>query len=118
MGHLLGELRVNDDNLLHKGEDNAVQLRGLRNTDDPATFVDDGTLTFTLKDMDGDAVSGAENISMTYETDSDGVYVGLVQQSVSLTIHTHYFLEVSMSDGTDTGFRRRRLWCNYHRSRP
>ncbi len=84
--------------------DNTIELDGLKLSD--GSFANDATLTFTLKDTDGDAISGAENIAMAYVASSNGKYQGTLESSVSLVSGTTYYLEITSSRGTLRGFNR------------
>lgn len=69
-------------------------------------YINDATVTFTLKDSDGDAVAGASAVSMPYVVDSDGRYQAKLAGSVALTNQARYFLEISASSAGRVGFRR------------
>lgn len=77
------------------------------------TFVNDATVTFTLRDTDGDAVDGAESIAMPYVGNSDGKYNGTLQSTVVLVDGDTYFLEVSAASGSLVGFRRCQVVAQY-----
>lgn len=61
---------------------------------DTGAYVNDATLTMTLK-LAGVAVSGATSLSMPYVTDSNGRYGGTIPQTVSLTAGGVYTLEIT-----------------------
>ncbi len=77
------------------------------------TFVNDATVTFTLRDTDGNAVDGAEAIAMPYVGNSDGKYNGTLQSTVALIDGNTYFLEVSAASGDLVGFRRCQVIAQY-----
>jgi hypothetical protein len=83
---------------LYIGEDLAIQMTGLKNAITDA-YVNDATMTYTLKTAAGVAVTGASAISMPYVAASDGNYRGTMDSSVSgtLTNDTVYYLEISVS---------------------
>ena len=61
-------------------------------------FVNDATLTLALKDQQGQAITGATAISMTYKTDSDGTYLALVPYTVQLTSGTQVLATVTCAN--------------------
>jgi len=91
---------------LYKSSDNVVEWDKLKNVR-TGSYENAATLTFTLKDADGAAVSGATAVSMSYVTGSDGKYQGTLQSTVSLgDPGTTYFLELTATRGSDVAFRR------------
>ena len=74
--------------------DNAIQLTGLKDvvTDN---YVNDATVTAALTDSDGNAVSGADAISLVYRSGSDGHYVGEIPHDVELVEAQQYTLTVT-----------------------
>jgi hypothetical protein len=98
---------------LYIGQDNVV-FAGNRFEKDSGvydtvteTFINDATVTFTLKDSAGSAVSGASSISMSYVTGTRGVYEGVLEDGVSLTAGSTYYLEITATGSSDrVGFRR------------
>lgn len=83
---------------LYIGEDLAIQMTGLLNAITNA-YVNDATMTYTLKTAAGVAVTGASAVSMPYVAASSGNYRGTMDSSVSgtLTNDTVYYLEISVS---------------------
>lgn len=73
---------------------------------DPPVFVNDATVSFTLKDSAGLAVSGASGVSMPYVTGSDGRYQAKLSGAVSLSAGSMYYLEISATATGRIGFRR------------
>jgi hypothetical protein len=69
-------------------------------------FVNDATVTFTLKSAAGAAVAGATAIAMPYVAASNGRYEGVLESTVSLTVGATYYLEVTATSGGANGFRR------------
>jgi hypothetical protein len=91
--------------ILYKGCDNLIRLDLLK---DEATdaYVNDATVAFTLKDIADAAVAGATSVSMVYVTASNGRYQGTLQDTVSLTVGSAYYLEVTASKSGVVAFRR------------
>lgn len=78
--------------------DNVVELNGLKNISTDS-YINSATVTFTLKDSDGDSVTGATNISMSYVASSDGIYRGTLADTVTLSHNTLYTCEVTINGG-------------------
>lgn len=66
-------------------------------------YINDATVVMTLKDSTGAAVSGATGLSLTYVTDSNGLYQGTLPYTLSLTSGEGYTLEIT---GTKSGVAR------------
>lgn len=108
-----GQLFIGEDNIVFWG-DRHIQNSGLYDNSLEA-FINDATVTFTLKDSNGSAVSGASNISMSYVTGSKGVYEGTLEDGVSLTENSTYYLEITATaSGDRVGFRRIQFTAQYH----
>lgn len=97
---------------LFLGNDTSVELIGLNRSDTDA-YVNDATVTFTLKDSNGTAVTGAENISMSYVSSSNGQYRGTLQDTVTLTNGGTYYLEVTATGAGFKGFWRFECLARY-----
>lgn len=93
MSHFRDSIFINSDN--------AVYVRGLR-ADNAASGVtiDDATVTLSLHLTEAAAaagtspVTGASSISMTYVTDSNGDYRGVLPYSVTLTLGDVYWVRI------------------------
>jgi hypothetical protein len=108
-----GKLYIGEDNMVFWGDPD-VPGSGLYDNH-LGQFVNDATLTFTLKDSGGSAVSGASAISMIYVTGSKGCYRGVLEDGVSLTENATYYLEITATGSGDrVGFRRITYTAVYH----
>ena len=110
-----------DDGNLFIGEDNIVvwgdQTRPSSGLYDPVvgSFLNSATMTFTLKNSAGSAVTLASAISMTYITGTNGCYSGILEDGVSLTENATYYLEITATVTSDrVGFRRIEYTARYH----
>lgn len=83
--------------MLLKDNDNDVYLEGLRQARDNS-YVNDATLAFTAYDSDGNAISGATSVSMTYQASSNGNYIGVIPSSVSLTEGAQVRIKITSSN--------------------
>ena len=97
---------------LYHGCDVLIEWDAMKNVYDD-TFVNDATVTFTVKDSDGTAVAGAENVVMYYVGNSNGKYNGVLQSSVSLIDGATYYVEVTATSGSLVGFRRCQAIAQY-----
>jgi hypothetical protein len=110
-----GKLFIGQDNVVYWGQ-RSEKDSGLYDTV-TETFVNDATVTFTLKDSAGSAVSGASAVSMTYVTGTKGVYEGVMEDNVSLTAGSTYYLEITATGSSDrVGFRRIQYEAEYRGS--
>lgn len=67
-------------------------------------YVNDATVTMTLKDSAGDPMLGATDVALVYVTDSDGKYQGVIDSTVALVADTSYSLELTAESGVKNGF--------------
>ncbi len=112
-GILGGKLYIGEDNVVFWG-DRHTPNSGLYDNN-LEQFINNATLTFTLKDSSNVAVSGANGISMSYITGSKGVYEGTLEDGVSLTENATYYLEITATaSGDRVGFRRLSFVAVYH----
>jgi len=108
-----GQLFIGEDNIIFWG-DRHVPYSGLYDNS-TESFVNDATVTATLKDSAGSAVSGASNISLSYVSGTNGVYEGVLEDGVSLTENSTYYLEITATASNDrVGFRRIKYTAAYH----
>lgn len=85
--------------IAYLNNDNIIELEGLKN-DATGAFINDATVTVTLKDEAGAEVSGQTwPTTLLYVAASDGVYRATLQDVLSLTEKERYFAEVSANGG-------------------
>ena len=97
---------------LYVNSDNLLQLKKLKLAADDS-YVNDATVTFTLKDADEDVVAGASAISMPYVASSNGWYQGTLQSTVSLTGGHKYILEIDAVSGENVLHKRITCYATY-----
>jgi len=97
--------------VINIGSDNLIRVDELTNeaTDE---YVNDATVTMTLRDSDLEVVSGAQSLSLTYVAASNGRYHGALPDTLSLTAGSLYFLDVTTVSGSIT--RLDRIPCRAH----
>jgi len=89
---------------IYVGADNAVWLRGLK-ADNDDDFIASATVTFSLYASQATAisetspVSAASAFAMRYENGSNGDYRGILDDAVSLTVGSEYWLVVKVDAG-------------------
>ena len=89
--------------ILYPSNDNLVTWDAMTRASDGA-YVNDATVTMTLKTAAGVAVSGAENVSLPYVAASNGKYQGAIESTVALITDASYRLEVTAVSGARNGF--------------
>lgn len=84
---------------------NVLELRGLQSAIDQ-TYVNDATVTVTIKDDCGSNVAGQTwPAAMNYVADSDGDYRVIVASTVQIKSGKKYFAEISVMGGaSEVGF--------------
>lgn len=94
--------------IIYIDNDNDVLWRGMIR-DATGEFINDATVTMSLfapgddPDTD-DPITGADDVVMTYQTGSNGDYLGVLPNSLTLTAGTGYKLRVTAT-GTYHGQR-------------
>lgn len=87
--------------VIYTNNDNVVEIAGLQNSATEA-YLNSATCTFTLSETPGgSAVSGADGVSLTYVSSSDGVYRGTLADTVSLTNGKRYYMTITADAGAD-----------------
>lgn len=87
---------------IYPSNDNLVEWQFMDQASD-GSYVNDATVSMTLK-LSGSPVSGATAVALTYVTDSNGRYQGVIPSTVSLTVGGAYTLEITAVSGTKDGF--------------
>ncbi len=79
------------------------------------TDIDDAVGTMTLKDSDGNAVSGANDLDVAYTDGPPRRYYATIPSTVTLTEGSVYYAEFTLTDddGTPIGFRRKQYTAEY-----
>ena len=98
------------------GADTLVELEDLVDATDNSAIAD-ATVTFTLKDSAGNAISGATAVAMTYaasNANSRPAYQGILDGSVSLIVGETYIVEITAN--TNEGFWRLMARADYNRA--
>jgi hypothetical protein len=91
---------------------NLIEIDGLKDASNSA-YVNDATVTFTLRNSANAAVSGATAVAMTYVVASNGKYQGTLPNTVSLTEGAKYWLEITSTKSPLVGFRRIECYATY-----
>ncbi len=97
------------------GSDNLVRLDTLTNYSSGA-YVNNATVTFTLKDANGSVVSSLSGQSMAYVAGSNGRYEGTVPSTAALTLNALYTIEITALGAGYTLFRKLSCVAKYRSS--
>jgi len=82
---------------------------------DNASIGSDAVGTVTLKDADGDNVTGAVDLAATYDAGPPVRYYATIPSTVSLTENATYYVEFTLTpaDSSPKGFRRKAMTAVY-----
>ena len=82
--------------------DNVLRVRNLKDVISES-YINDATITATLyKASDDSVVSGAQDISISYVSDTDGDYAGEIPDTVTLVAGTEYYALITI---TGSGYK-------------
>ena len=84
------------DEFFYLATDSCIRVRNLRDVV-TAAAINDATIVATLYTAAGVAVSGAENIPLSYVASTNGDYAGEIPNAVSLTAGAEYYLLITLS---------------------
>lgn len=80
---------------------NNLHLIGLKSASD-GDFINDATVTVTIKDSAGATVSGQSwPVSMNYVSASDGDYLGVIPHTTQLLSGRNYTAEIEVNAGVN-----------------
>ena len=99
-------MRSTDHEIIFVANNNLIELRGLRD-ETSGDFLNSATVTVTVKNAAGNAISGDTwPKTMTYVTDSDGVYRANVSYAADLAADATYTASIT----ADAGAGKRAQW--------
>ena len=81
--------------ILFVDNDLYVEIDGLHDGLTPTSYFNAATVSATLRDSTGTAVTGATNITLNYVPASNGKYIGSIQESFNPPIGSGYKLEIT-----------------------
>ena len=87
---------------LYLGNDTLVTWDKMTRASDGA-YVNDATVTMTLYDSLGVAVTGAINVSLPYVASSDGKYQGTIESTADIDDDSSYSLVITATSGSKNG---------------
>jgi hypothetical protein len=93
--------------LLYDGNDNLIRLTGAytidQDTDQPAYLTDSATVGVTLIDLltDDDVVGETWPVSLTYVAGSQGDFVGVLRDGITVSPGQALIARVTIDNGTD-----------------
>jgi len=90
---------------LYIDTDNVIRVRGLKD-EVSGDYINDATIRATVYDSDGNPVADAQDLSLSYVSDTNGDYAGEIPNGVSLTAGSLYTVQVTISgSGYQTVYR-------------
>lgn len=100
---------------LYIGCDNLVAWTSPKDAVDNTSIGSDAVGSVTVKDADGNEVTGAVDLTATYAAGPPEKYHATVPNTVDLTDGETYYVEFTLtaSDGAPHGFKRRRVRAVY-----
>lgn len=100
---------------LYIGCDNLVSWSRPVDAVDNTSIGSDGVGSVTVKDADGNAVTGATDLAASYEAGPPEKYHATIPNTVDLVDGETYYVEFTLSDGDGTphGFKRRTVLAAY-----
>jgi hypothetical protein len=93
---------------LYIGVDTVVTYGGMQNPI-TAAYINDATVTCTIKDLTGTAVTPTGftwPVTLAYVAASDGIYRGTIDKNIAITAGISYWLEITAVSGSLNDFRR------------
>lgn len=87
---------------LSKANDQTLTLVGLRDADSNS-YLNAATVTATLYDSSGSAVTGLNGITLSYVSSTDGNYKGYVESTFDPSPGVNYTLKVDATEGSVVG---------------
>jgi hypothetical protein len=83
------------------GNDQSIQISGLQDGI-TGNYITDAAVTATLKNPDGTPVAGQSwPLTLDYVATSNGNYLGIIEDSVSLIARRPYTVEITANDGVN-----------------
>jgi hypothetical protein len=78
--------------------DNLLEVTGLKNAAS-GNFVNNATVTANIVDSDGNAVTNATNISLSYISGSNGNYRGTIPDTADIDRSAEYVAQITADGG-------------------
>lgn len=88
---------------LYVANDNLITWDKMTSSVD-GSYINDATVTMTLYNSSGAAVTGAISVSLPYVSSSNGKYQGVIDSTVALVSDASYTLKITAVSGTKNGF--------------
>jgi hypothetical protein len=85
---------------IYLSNDNLLSIEGLRNASS-GSYMNDATSTATLKDADGNVVTGQTfPVTMTYMSGTNGNYQATLENTLSMTPNAKYTATISATSSS------------------
>lgn len=100
---------------LYIGCDSLVTWTSPKDAVDNTSIGSDAVGSVTVKDADGNAVTGATDLAASYKAGPPETYYATIPNTIDLTDGATYYVEFTLTaaDGMPHGFRRRRVRAKY-----
>lgn len=100
---------------VYVGSDNLVAWSDPKDAVDGSSIGTDAVGSVTLKDADGNAVTGAVDLAASYAAGPPEKYHATIPNTVDLVDGAWYYVEFTLTaaDGTPHGFKRKRIRAKY-----
>jgi multidrug efflux pump subunit AcrB len=92
---------------IHVSSTTLIRVDKARSARSAGGYVNTATVTMTLYNSAGTAVTGASNLPLSYVTGTDGRYEGTLPSTLSLTPGASYLLVVTIDPGGGQPTQRR-----------
>ena len=90
--------------LIFRNNDHLIKLTGLKDASDDS-FINDATVTVTIKTLADVAVSGISwPLTLVYTASSDGDYTVTLDKAIILVLWDRYVAEITVVAGTRNAF--------------
>lgn len=87
--------------VIYLSNDNLLIVDAVQDSSDDS-YINDATVTCTLKDLDGNAVTGQTfPLTLAYVSGSNGKYQGKLEDGLSLTARQAYIAHIDIDAGSD-----------------
>lgn len=84
-------------NVFYFGNDHLIEVAGLQEVAGAAAYINDATVSVTVKTKAGATVAGP--IGMPYVAASDGLYQGTLPDDMAVTLGVEYVAEITADGG-------------------
>lgn len=89
--------------VVYISNDNLITLSGLKDASEGGDYINNAIVEVTLLDSDGNEVAGQSwPATMSYVSGSDGIYEGILEDGLSLSVDDELTARVTVDAGSDS----------------